>query len=200
MRQAPIQDVYLAEVKRQGVPVVVYLVNGFQLRGVVKRFRSVYDRARVRAQVAFDLQTCGLDDFAAGPAGRAADPRGGRRAVMNATVPFVKMNGTRNEFVIVDGRETPLDDPVAFALRICDPSRGLGRGRVAAGARLRDGRRAHARHQRRRQRGRDVRQRHPLHGALSRRARRACRSRRRDARRGRSRRASCRASRTPSPK
>ncbi|HEV8021666.1 MAG TPA: diaminopimelate epimerase [Candidatus Lustribacter sp.] len=45
---------------------------------------------------------------------------------MNAVVPFVKMNGTRNEFVIVDGRETPLDDPVAFALRICDPSRGPG--------------------------------------------------------------------------
>ena len=38
MRQPPIQDVYLAEVKRQGVPVVVYLVNGFQLRGVVKGF------------------------------------------------------------------------------------------------------------------------------------------------------------------
>ena len=38
MRQAPIQDVYLAEVKRQAVPVVVYLVNGFQLRGVVKGF------------------------------------------------------------------------------------------------------------------------------------------------------------------
>ena len=38
MRQAPIQDVYLAEVKRQGVPVVVYLVNGFQLRGIVRGF------------------------------------------------------------------------------------------------------------------------------------------------------------------
>lgn len=37
-RQTPIQDVYLSEVKRQGVPVVVYLVNGFQLRGVVKGF------------------------------------------------------------------------------------------------------------------------------------------------------------------
>jgi host factor-I protein len=38
MRQPPIQDVYLAEVKRQGVQVVVYLVNGFQLRGVVRGF------------------------------------------------------------------------------------------------------------------------------------------------------------------
>ena len=43
---------------------------------------------------------------------------------MTATVPFVKMNGTRNDFVIVDGRETPLDDPVAFALRICDRETG----------------------------------------------------------------------------
>jgi len=33
-----LQDSYLAEVKRQGVPVTVYLVNGFQLRGVVKGF------------------------------------------------------------------------------------------------------------------------------------------------------------------
>jgi len=38
MRQPPIQDVYLAEVKRQGVQVVVYLVNGFQLRGIVRGF------------------------------------------------------------------------------------------------------------------------------------------------------------------
>jgi len=45
---------------------------------------------------------------------------------MNATVPFVKMNGTRNEFVVVDARETPLDDPVAFGRNICDPSRGPG--------------------------------------------------------------------------
>jgi len=35
---ASLQDTYLAEVKRQGVPVTVYLVNGFQLRGIVKGF------------------------------------------------------------------------------------------------------------------------------------------------------------------
>ena len=45
---------------------------------------------------------------------------------MNATVPFVKMNGTHNEFVVVDGREIALDDPVAFAQQICDPEHGLG--------------------------------------------------------------------------
>ena len=33
-----LQDSYLAEIKRQGVPVTVYLVNGFQLRGIVKGF------------------------------------------------------------------------------------------------------------------------------------------------------------------
>ena len=38
VRQPPLQDAYLAEVKRQAVPVTVYLVNGFQLRGVVKGF------------------------------------------------------------------------------------------------------------------------------------------------------------------
>jgi host factor-I protein len=37
-RPQPLQDAYLSEVKRQAVPVVVYLMNGFQLRGVVKGF------------------------------------------------------------------------------------------------------------------------------------------------------------------
>ena len=37
-RPPTIQDAYLAEVKRQAVPVTTYLVNGFQLRGVVKGF------------------------------------------------------------------------------------------------------------------------------------------------------------------
>ncbi len=37
-RPQQLQDTYLAEVKRQAVPVIVYLVNGFQLRGIVKGF------------------------------------------------------------------------------------------------------------------------------------------------------------------
>jgi diaminopimelate epimerase len=43
-----------------------------------------------------------------------------------AAIPVVKMNGTRNEFVIVDARETPVDDPVELARRVCDPAGGLG--------------------------------------------------------------------------
>jgi host factor-I protein len=37
-RAQPLQDAYLAEIKRSAVPVTVYLVNGFQLRGIVKGF------------------------------------------------------------------------------------------------------------------------------------------------------------------
>jgi host factor-I protein len=33
-----LQDAFLGECKRQGTPVTVYLVNGFQLRGIVKGF------------------------------------------------------------------------------------------------------------------------------------------------------------------
>jgi host factor-I protein len=33
-----LQDSYLAEIKRQNVPVTIYLMNGFQLRGIVKGF------------------------------------------------------------------------------------------------------------------------------------------------------------------
>ena len=37
-RALPLQDGYLAEIRRQNVPVTIYLVNGFQLRGIVKGF------------------------------------------------------------------------------------------------------------------------------------------------------------------
>jgi diaminopimelate epimerase len=46
--------------------------------------------------------------------------------VIGSAVPVVKMNGTHNDFVIVDARETPLDDPVAFARRVCDRTNGIG--------------------------------------------------------------------------
>ncbi|MBC5810851.1 MAG: RNA chaperone Hfq [Candidatus Eremiobacteraeota bacterium] len=37
-RAPALQDAYLAEIRRQGVAVTVYLVNGFQLRGTVKGY------------------------------------------------------------------------------------------------------------------------------------------------------------------
>jgi diaminopimelate epimerase len=46
--------------------------------------------------------------------------------VIGTGVPVVKMNGTHNEFVIVDARHTPLADPADFARRVCDRGRGLG--------------------------------------------------------------------------
>jgi len=45
---------------------------------------------------------------------------------VNATIPVVKMNGTHNDFILVDGREETLDDPVAFARRVCDRATGIG--------------------------------------------------------------------------
>jgi diaminopimelate epimerase len=45
---------------------------------------------------------------------------------MIAAVPVRKMNGTHNEFAIVDARATPLADPVGFARRVCDRVHGLG--------------------------------------------------------------------------
>ena len=44
---------------------------------------------------------------------------------MTTGVPIVKTNGTGNEFVLVDARIAPLDDPVAFAREICG-ERGVG--------------------------------------------------------------------------
>ena len=40
--------------------------------------------------------------------------------------PFVKMHGLRNDFVIVDGRETPYTPSVAEIVRICDRREGVG--------------------------------------------------------------------------
>lgn len=45
---------------------------------------------------------------------------------MNAVVPIVKFNGTRNEFVLVDARSTPLADLEHFARRVCDAVTGFG--------------------------------------------------------------------------
>ncbi|MGH7727194.1 MAG: RNA chaperone Hfq [Vulcanimicrobiaceae bacterium] len=39
-RRAHLQDAYLAEVRRSAIPVTIYLVNGFQLRGTVREFDS----------------------------------------------------------------------------------------------------------------------------------------------------------------
>ena len=36
--QTNIQDVFLNQVRKEGILVVVYLVNGFQLKGLVKGF------------------------------------------------------------------------------------------------------------------------------------------------------------------
>jgi len=41
-------------------------------------------------------------------------------------VPVVKMNGTENDFLVVDERRTPLADARAFAQRWCDRTSGVG--------------------------------------------------------------------------
>lgn len=45
---------------------------------------------------------------------------------MTTGVPIVKTNGTGNDFVLVDERIARLDDPVAFARRVCDRAGGIG--------------------------------------------------------------------------
>jgi len=40
--------------------------------------------------------------------------------------PFIKMHGLRNDFVIVDGRETPYTPSVAEIVRICNRREGVG--------------------------------------------------------------------------
>ena len=45
---------------------------------------------------------------------------------MTANVPIVKANGAGNDFVIVDARDVVLDDPAAFARRVCDRASGIG--------------------------------------------------------------------------
>jgi diaminopimelate epimerase len=46
--------------------------------------------------------------------------------VTTSGVPIVKTNGTGNDFVLVDARETVLEDPVAFARSVCIRTSGVG--------------------------------------------------------------------------
>jgi diaminopimelate epimerase len=45
---------------------------------------------------------------------------------VTTSIPIVKTNGTGNDFVLVDARETALEDPVAFARRVCNRAHGIG--------------------------------------------------------------------------
>ncbi|MFC4766401.1 RNA chaperone Hfq [Effusibacillus consociatus] len=36
--QINIQDTFLNQIRKENIPVIIYLVNGFQIRGVVKAF------------------------------------------------------------------------------------------------------------------------------------------------------------------
>ncbi len=49
-----------------------------------------------------------------------------KTGLIQAGRPFVKMHGLRNDFVIVDGRETPYTPSVAEIVRICDRHEGIG--------------------------------------------------------------------------
>ena len=40
MQKANLQDIFLTKVRKQAVPVTVFLMNGFQLRGVITGFDS----------------------------------------------------------------------------------------------------------------------------------------------------------------
>ena len=39
-KTANLQDIFLTKARKQGVPLTVYLVNGFQMRGVITGFDS----------------------------------------------------------------------------------------------------------------------------------------------------------------
>lgn len=40
MKKANLQDIFLTKVRKQAVPVTAFLMNGFQLRGVITGFDS----------------------------------------------------------------------------------------------------------------------------------------------------------------
>lgn len=40
MQKANLQEIFLTKVRKQAVPVTVFLMNGFQLRGVITGFDS----------------------------------------------------------------------------------------------------------------------------------------------------------------
>src|SRR5437763_1678332 len=45
---------------------------------------------------------------------------------MSGGIPFTKMQGVGNDFVVVDGRSIPSEDWPAFAIRVCNRHTGIG--------------------------------------------------------------------------
>ncbi len=43
-----------------------------------------------------------------------------------AMIPYEKVHGAGNDFVVVDVRQTPIDDPVSLAIRVCQRRLGVG--------------------------------------------------------------------------
>ena len=75
------QDVFLNQARRERTPLTVFLVNGFQMRGVITGFDPfVILLPAFRRQAADDLQTRGLDHHAVG----AAAPEPGGVAIATA--------------------------------------------------------------------------------------------------------------------
>ena len=69
--RAQLQDAYLGEAKRQEIPVTVYLVNGFQLRGLVKGYDSFTIVLEYEHRLHLIYKHARLDDLAAGAADAA---------------------------------------------------------------------------------------------------------------------------------
>ena len=151
--------------------MTVYLVNGFQLRGVVKGFDPFtvmleYERkTHLVYKHAISTISPGSAAVRGGAGGRSA-PR------VSSRIALTKMHGARNDFAVVDGANA--GDWRRCGRRTANlrsaRRRRCGRldhHRIVAVGRLLD-----AHDQRRRQRSRNVRQRAALRGALARRGRR----------------------------
>ena len=79
---------------------------------------------------------------------------------------FVKMEGCGNDYIYFDCFKQQVTGPESLSVTLSDRHFGIGGDGVELTA-LPGGRRAHAHVQLGRQRGPDVRQRHPLRGQIS---------------------------------
>jgi host factor-I protein len=50
-----LQDVFLNQARKEKLPLTMFLMNGFQLRGIVNRFRQFYGCAGYGGQAAAHL-------------------------------------------------------------------------------------------------------------------------------------------------
>ena len=142
--QMNLQDTFLNQVRKDSIPVTIYLVSGVQLKGMVRGFDSftviletpgkssqlVYKHAMASVVPARHVSLVPREDRGQRVATAAKAPHRRPRPKHRSKhgLRFVKMHGAGNDFVIIDGEKEAVADEYlpSLARSMCDRQLGIG--------------------------------------------------------------------------